>query len=163
MIMPRHAPPGAYVDDPADTIDARTGRRAFIPWFWLWPVTGLPVSASGSREAGAEPGNALCAPILSCCASAHIFCASVPPQLGSLASMTFLASGPLSSSRNLSVSSGITSSFGASVFATSPMRCLRDGAGCGRGHRGRSPARSRAHSPTQPRSGAAGTAALLTR
>jgi hypothetical protein len=62
----------------------------------------------------------------------------------------------------LSVSSGITSSFGASVFAISLMRCLRDGAGCGREARDRSPARSQAHSPTQPRSGAEGTAALLT-
>ena len=127
---------------------ARTVRRALIPWFWLWPVRGLLASASGSREAGAEPGNALCAPILSCCASAHIFCASVPPQLGSLASMRFPASGPLFSSRNLSVNSEIISSFGASVSAISPMRRLRDGAGCGGGRGSRNPARSRAHSPT---------------
>jgi hypothetical protein len=48
----------------------------------------------------------------------------------------------------LSVSSGIIFSFGASVFAISLMRCLRDGAGCGREWGSRSPARSQAHSPT---------------
>jgi hypothetical protein len=48
------------------------------------------------------------------------------------------------------VRSAIISNFAASGSWTALTYDRRDGAGCGRGNRGRSPARSRAHSPTHP-------------
>jgi hypothetical protein len=53
------------------------------------------------------------------------------------------------------------SNFAASGSWITLDKDVRDGAGCGGEHGGRSPARSQAHSPPQPRSGAAGTAADL--
>ena len=48
--------------------------------------------------------------------------------------MAYHASGPLVSSRILSVNSAIISNFGLSVFSAEPVCPDSDGVGCGRDH-----------------------------
>ena len=123
---------------------------------------GSPASRNGPR--GAKLSNGLCATIWSPCPSVLECCrASIPLRLGARGNMAFPASGPLASSRILSVNAAIISNFGVSVFSTKPMHRNSDGVGCGGEHGAAArPGRRRiAHTPSS--SGAAGTAAPLTR
>ena len=117
----------------------------------IFETVTVPVtvdSASGLRAgvAGSRTGPSVL--ILCCSPSPRNFChAIIRTPLGSVGSMALRASEPVNFGGNSPNTSPLTSSSRVSAFSTSAMAHKSDGAGCGRGQRGRSPARSRAHSP----------------
>jgi len=148
MIMPRNMPPDAYMDDPAETIDRADHAESEEKLRSALASGALTCIGEWiTRGRGGVTNRAFRADIVLLSISPQ-FLPCDYPNAAWVGSMAFRVSGPVNFGGNSPNTSPLTSSLRGSAFSTSAMAHKSDGAGCGRGQRGRSPARSRAHSPT---------------
>jgi hypothetical protein len=137
MISLRPLPPDACIDDPVANLEPMEGdvrsRALSMASHGITRIKEWATRGDAKQRALRHDLVTLC------------MCPQFLP-----CNMAFPGNTPPGSSRSLPVRSAIISNFAASGSWTALTYDRRDGAGCGRGNRGRSPARSRAHSPTHP-------------
>ena len=150
MIMPRHAPPGAYIDDPAETIDRADHAESNHALTLALASDGLhPYRRVDHARAGRGQATGLA---LGYCPSLHL--PTILPCKRPSAAWVARQHGVSRQRASLSPA-GIcprvrgSSPVSGPAFSQSGQCVLKsDGAGCGRERGSRSPARSQAHSPT---------------